>query len=483
MRLRKAIFYIVLVAALALAAGFLLASREEIPKEESGELYYLYAKTKVEELTGLAEKDDIESIRRYMEISDKYLEEALHFLDEASRLSKSDSLKLDIELLRFRVFREGYQRERRDILEDMASAIFNASEDPAVRESELNRISEEFGKMGMGEHLFKFRMLYAAEYGGKESIGTIEEIRKKADGYFAEENFSKAIEHYRLCLEFYEDYPQSDYCALQIAESFRLNGNTEEATLHLNDFLAKFPGSGYFDAAFVKLGRLYFEEPSPEKAAAALRIMAENFPEKEMRHYARLLMGALYYSEADYENAVFNLSYIKDSKSPGAYFYAADTLLKDIKKIENGGKPGFSYGGTETYRIWEPGEGNKDVSLSPSSQLEVAPGGQVEFSLKGLSDTDRFAEFLYDSEDVSRLPRKIGEKLEHDLILLRWKGPEAGHFPDEKNTVVKKWTAPLEPGKYKVYVFIEDLGLVRPPDEGARKDDVPIELVAEVTVR
>ena len=52
---------------------------------------------------------------------------------------------------------------------------------------------------------------------------------------------------------------------------------------------------------------------------------------------------------------------------------------------------------------------------------------------------------------------------------LQWTS-EGGKFADERQAKDKVWQAPEEPGTYKVSVSADDLGLVRSPDKGNRKD-------------
>ncbi len=83
---------------------------------------------------------------------------------------------------------------------------------------------------------------------------------------------------------------------------------------------------------------------------------------------------------------------------------------------------------------------------------------------------DRFSEFSQDKEDESRLPKKIRDQTEKDLPFFTWSNPEGGKFLDDKQALTRAWKAPQEPGEYVMTINIGDLGLIRPPDSGSKKD-------------
>ena len=101
--------------------------------------------------------------------------------------------------------------------------------------------------------------------------------------------------------------------------------------------------------------------------------------------------------------------------------------------------------------------------------MTVKPGSKIKFALSTLVDEDHFAEYLQDKEDLSRLPKKVRDENEKDLIFLQWTS-EGGKFVDGRQTRDKLWQAPDGPGNYKVSISADDFGLVREPDKGVRKD-------------
>jgi hypothetical protein len=101
----------------------------------------------------------------------------------------------------------------------------------------------------------------------------------------------------------------------------------------------------------------------------------------------------------------------------------------------------------------------------------VQPGAKIRFALGTLAEEDRYTEYMQDRDDLSRLPKKIKDESEKDFVLLQWTS-DGGKFGDERQTKDKVWQAPAEPGSYKVGVSVDDLGLVRSPDKGIRKDPV-----------
>jgi hypothetical protein len=120
------------------------------------------------------------------------------------------------------------------------------------------------------------------------------------------------------------------------------------------------------------------------------------------------------------------------------------------------------------------GEGAQTVENKDAKPGEIfikaAPGARITFNMTGIEDMDRFNEYMQDKDDQSRLPRKIRDATEKDLVFFSWSGPEGGKFADDKQTLSRVWQAPNEPGNYTMTINIGDLGLVRPPDTGTKKD-------------
>jgi len=102
--------------------------------------------------------------------------------------------------------------------------------------------------------------------------------------------------------------------------------------------------------------------------------------------------------------------------------------------------------------------------------IKTTPGAKVTFNITGLEDLDRFSEYAQDKEDQSRLPRKVRDAIEKDLISFSWSSAEGGKFTDDRQTLSRIWQAPNEPGNYTIAVNMGDLGLVRPPNIGSKKD-------------
>ena len=115
--------------------------------------------------------------------------------------------------------------------------------------------------------------------------------------------------------------------------------------------------------------------------------------------------------------------------------------------------------------------------------ITVKPGTMISFTLDKIEDIDKFGEYLYDKEDESRLPKKIGDETTKDLLSVSWESTDGGEFTNEKQTSDKSWRAPKKPGVYKVAAQINDLGLTRPPDEGIRKDTNSAKTIVFVIVK
>jgi hypothetical protein len=157
-------------------------------------------------------------------------------------------------------------------------------------------------------------------------------------------------------------------------------------------------------------------------------------------------------------------------------------ITDDIATIKKNEAPSFGSASNDTYRTWEPHpqialkvipfEKEKRlefVSKDGALNLGVKAGTAVRFEIESTEDLDTFAEYLQDKEDASRLPKKIREEKELDLVSIEWTC-DGGSFSEGKQPKSKVGQAPQQPGTYRVLLRVDDFGLVRPPDKGFKKD-------------
>ena len=83
--------------------------------------------------------------------------------------------------------------------------------------------------------------------------------------------------------------------------------------------------------------------------------------------------------------------------------------------------------------------------------------------------------------NLKTLPKDLPKLLDEPVSIL--KGAEEHSQVLEKQGLKKVWQAPDKPGIYKVSVRLEDLALIRPPNEGIRKDKEPLELTVVILVK
>ena len=419
-------------------------------------------------------------------------------------------------------------------LDDMAGKIATYSDDSALNERQLARMAEEFISNGLGNYALKLKIAYAKKVDPNAAQMVFEGIKKDGDKNFAQGNMKEAgaiydayiaagqgyfkgevmgakimevaekyfgANRYREARKYYEafalDYPDSkiiDYCNYKIGLCYYYEKNDEKAVSSLENFLKTYQNSVWFDKAFETLCRLYFSNFPADKAIAGLQKLTDNYYRKNMGDFAYILTALLYYNEKEYNKA---LEVLKKVEINSVYSYTSDTIVADIKDIKKGSKPSYSFGSKDKYRMWEPGKpvtveivamaagdanawlkGSKkgedkrlEVTYTESGapKISVAPGAKIKFTLATLGDEDRFAEYLQDREDLSRLPKKVKEENEKDFLSLQWTS-DGGKFTDERQTRDRLWQAPDEPGDYKISISADDLGLVRTPDKGIRKD-------------
>ncbi|MBU1038351.1 MAG: hypothetical protein KJ994_04805 [Candidatus Omnitrophica bacterium] len=490
-------------------------------------LNYAMARARIDQLSALSKNNDIEAGRLYMSVNDKYFSEAMNYLDKAGLSTASRGLVIDANLLRFIIFKEKFQPEKSDAIFDLiAGLIAKYSDDAGINKKELENIFERLKKLGFPKHAIKLKIIYASKVDPETARGVLDEIRISADQYFeqndlkaaanlyeqymasapayynkedmaarmmgvAEKYFAagkyrEAKKYYSLYMDRYSDLPPADYCSYRLAlASYYMKDNIRTISL-LTDFLEKYKTSVWFDKAFEMLAKVYYENLPRDKALESIQSLIDKYYRKDTGDYAQILMAMLYYGAKNYDTAEDRLKKIDPTSS---CFYAARMIMDDINEIrKNNAAPAFGDDATETYKIWDPYQGI-DVKISPtmagssdqkespvlteaedgSLRMEVNKLAKIQFAIQGLVDEDKFNEYTIDKDDQSRLPKMIKEETGKDLLLLRW-SVDGGNFADGKETDVKIWQAPNEPGTYKMTVKVDDFGLVRVPNKGVRKD-------------
>lgn len=419
-------------------------------------------------------------------------------------------------------------------LDDMADKISKYSNDNEVNKRQLYRMADEFTNSGLGDYALGIKIAYIKKADPKYGQEILEDIKREGDKNFARGNIKgssavydtyinaakpylnkeamggKVMEiaekyfggnRYTEARRYYEtyaaDYPDSkvmDYCKYRTALCYYYEKSYKKAVASLEGFLGTYQNSIWFDRAFEMLCRLYFCEFPKDIALTGLEKLAKDYYRKNTGDLAYLLAALLHYADKEYDKASEE---IKKIDINSVYSYTADAVAADIKDIKKGANPSYSFGSKDKFRMWEPfkpvtaeivpmeagdagewlkgGPKGEDKRLeitytaSGAPKVTVKPLAKIKFTLPTLADEDRFAEYLQDKEDVSRLPKKVKEESEKDIVSIQWNA-EAGKFIDDRQTRDKVWQAPTGPGQYKISITTDDLGLVREPDKGIRKD-------------
>lgn len=497
-------------------------------------LNYAIALARINQLSCLSKNNDIESGRLYMSVNDKYFTEAFEYLDKVSNSTKSKNLMIDNNILKYSIFKEKLQPQKAgDTFDLIATELAEFSEDQALNRKELARASEQLKNVGLAKQAIKLRLLYASKVDPKAAQEVVDEIRRSADQYFSLNNmkdatalyeqyitaapayytkedmaakvmeigekyfaagkYKDARKYYEFYAEKYSDLPTADYGSYKLAIVYYNMKDHVRSISQLEAFLEKYKNSVWFDKSYEMLAKVYYENLPRDKAIESLRSLMDRYYREGAGDYARILTSMLYYGAKNYDMAEDEAKKIKPTSM---YSYTAKMITDDIKEIRNNKKtPVFGSDASDTYKVWDPykpAEVKVTATVGPDTipavvsedgaiTMEVAKGAKVQFALQGMVDDDRFSEYQMDKDDPSRLPKMIREETAKDILSLHW-ASESGKFADDKETDVKSWQAPNEPGTYTISVKVDDLGLVRVPDKGTRKDsmkDVNIVMVVK----
>jgi outer membrane protein assembly factor BamD (BamD/ComL family) len=490
--------------------------------KKADKLYYLMAKTRIEELAFLAKENDIESVRRYMGVSNKYFDEAAMMLDKASQVTSSKSLKLDVLFSKFLIFREKFNKQRIAILlDEMVTEIASFSSNVSQNKKELDRLSEKFFEKGLEEDALRLKVLYAKKVGHEGARQIASELKSEgdlafdkkdykkadifydqylilssgvlnehelaekmiavADKYFDKMQYGEALRYYDNYMTKYRDLGMTDYVSYKIAECLYAVTRYDAAVSQFEAFLNLHTGSKWFNPAFKSLCNLYYKNANINTGIDKLKALTKLHPTVSARDYAELLIGLLYYGQKKYDEALQYFKNVKDKYPDTSYDYMADKLIEDIDSItKNKKEPAYSFGSEETYKAWGPYT-IPHVQMT-ASETVVKTGSEVKITMSTITDLDQFGEYLYDASDRSRLPKKVRDGKEEDLLSIGWNAT-SGKLKSGKEATEKIWVAPNIPGEYKISAKVEDLGLTRPPDEGTRQDQSidPVSIVITVT--
>ncbi|UCD55685.1 MAG: tetratricopeptide repeat protein [Candidatus Omnitrophota bacterium] len=492
-----------------------------------GVLYYIIAKIRVEQLALLAKKNDVESVRLYMKVENIYYNQALTYLEDASRVATSKEFNLDILFLKFLICKEKFAAGKEGILfNEIADKIAAFSDSHAANKRELDRISGKFEEKGLSDYALMLKVLYARKALRPAGIEIAEEMKqraedsfgkgdfKKADAFYrhyfdiAGDNFDKdataksiaevadkyfnkkeyglALKYYRKYLDAYPDFEVGpDYCAYRVGQCLYFSKNYPDAIAQFNRFLHDYPGSKWFDGGFEHLSRLYYENPQRQKAIKDLEALIDTYEARAISQLAEFLIGFLYYDGAEYHRALEKFKGIRDDYPDSIYGYATETLINDIKNIDKGNPPAFRPSRDKIYHRWDPYmpiDGEIIAQVQVAAESTVKPGTRINFVLEEVKDFDKCEVYLYDAEDRSRFPRKMDDEIKEDLFTVTWSS-KGGSFVDEKQGLKKVWQAPDEPGMCEISVRIDDLALIRPPDEGLKNDPEPLDLTVAIIVK
>jgi tol-pal system protein YbgF len=122
---------------------------------------------------------------------------------------------------------------------------------------------------------------------------------------------------------------QADY---EKALAVLRQGRYVEAATAFNQFLEKYPGSGYSDNAYYWLGETYYVTRDFDRALAAFNKLVGNYPQSPKLPGARLKIGYIYYEKQDWAAARQALSGLVTGYPGSTEARLADDRLQRMKK-------------------------------------------------------------------------------------------------------------------------------------------------------
>jgi len=162
----------------------------------------------------------------------------------------------------------------------------------------------------------------------KDAATTNDAITRLGDSYFVMKNYSRAMEYYDRIIE--KHAPGQDYALFQRGMIQGLQGAPDTKISTLTDLLGRYPNSDYADDASFEIAYTYFLKDDGENAKTRLQDMIKKYPSSSYVPRALVTIGVIDYN-ADRDTAAVESfkTVVKDYSSSEE----AKMALKQVEKI------------------------------------------------------------------------------------------------------------------------------------------------------
>ena len=182
-----------------------------------------------------------------------------------------------------------------------------------------------------GDEQYKKAAIYFQKFldGAEKDPNTVNDaITRLGDSYFVLKDYSRALEYYDRIIEKHSG--GEDYALFQRGMIQGLQGSPDTKITTLTDVLNKFPNSDYADDASFEIAYTYFLKNNGDQAKSGLQAMMQKYPTSSYVPRALVTIGLIDYNAGNDSLAVGSFKQvIKDYSSTDE----AKMALKEVEKI------------------------------------------------------------------------------------------------------------------------------------------------------
>jgi len=281
-----------------------------------------------------------------------------------------------------------------------------------------------------GGEQYKKAAIYFEKFldGDERDKNTINDATMRvADSYFVLKSYSKALNYYNRIID--ERAPGEDYALFQRGMIQGLQGNPDSKIATLNDVLAKFPNSNYADDASFEIAYTYFLKGDGDQAKTDLMALIDKYPRSSYIPRALVTMGLIDYNAGGKDD--FAIQSFKRVVQEYPSTDEAKQALKQIEKIytDKGDAQTFiNYAATTPIGNYTSAE-QESIMITAANNLYLK--GDWQGTVNGVNAYfDKFPKAIYDkqakfirAQSLVRLNRPDEAVPDYNFILNDWTSP------------------------------------------------------------
>jgi len=153
------------------------------------------------------------------------------------------------------------------------------------------------------------------------------------DCYYMERDYSNAINYYDLATRIGKR--NADYAIYQQGLCYGAKGNVNQKISMLNDLVATYPSTPYYEQALFEVGNTYLVHGDKRSAIANFNRLIKDRPRSAYTRQAMMKVGMIYYNNNQYDQAMMSLKNLVESYPNTDESREALTIIRSIYMEQN----------------------------------------------------------------------------------------------------------------------------------------------------